>query len=85
MSKEVFDEIARLSEETYKGIMESKTQEELDSVLKKQEFKVTNNKHFINAITDNDPTAQLGLECETFAEIYRQWLSDTGLFVYEEK
>lgn len=83
MSKEVFDDIKAISKDTYEGIMNAKTQEELDDFLKKQEFKVNNNRSVIDALTDNDPTGELGLECQTFSEIYRQWLSDTGLFVFE--
>lgn len=83
MDPAVFEDIARLSKETYEGIMACESEEELDAYLKKQETRINNNKSFKNAITDNDPTGELALECETFTEIYRQWLTNMGLFKVE--
>ena len=78
-------DIAALSKKIYDGIMACETADELDKYIKKQKTAIDNNASFKAVITDKDPTGQNGDEPTTFAELYRKWLSDIGVFKYEEK
>lgn len=77
-------EMAALSKKIYDGIMDCESADELDKYIKKQKGIIDSNAAFKSIVSDKDPTGQLGEEPTTFAELYRTWLTDIGVFKYVE-
>lgn len=89
--RQQFEKVQALTKDFYAGLDACKTVTEVETFLKNFSSTVNKDKDISYMLSDEDPTGKgvnsAGEDAiiDTFQEFYRQWLTDIGVFKFEEK